>query len=314
MRIARLAITLTALSTAFTIVAAAALGAGGQYTVVQCDLGGHGATEAAGEVHGGYLIRDRCGALEQRLEVTNTGFTTPGQSGRWRFSAPFGTAIVGVYVSANLRRENHHLAQLVVQNDQGVPTVLANGGDTGDGFQNFGFATLDQRAFIVHLVCSDPGGCPPSSQAHAYAQNIAIVVADRADPVISNVSGSLLDGGWVRGSRSLGAQAFGRRERIAAAVGLGQWRNIDSGATCLLRRGGRVVRRSFLAVSHTTREAARWTRFTRHRGGSLFERAKPCFDVCARDFAGNGSSCFGTSGDGLTTASATLAFIDRQRC
>ena len=223
MRIARLAITLTALSTAFTIVAAAALGAGGQYTVVQCDLGGHGATEAAGEVHGGYLIRDRCGALEQRLEVTNTGFTTPGQSGRWRFSAPFGTAIVGVYVSANLRRENHHLAQLVVQNDQGVPTVLANGGDTGDGFQNFGFATLDQRAFIVHLVCSDPGGCPPSSQAHAYAQNIAIVVADRADPVISNVSGSLLDGGWVRGSRSLGAQASDFGSGFAALDALGQW-------------------------------------------------------------------------------------------
>ena len=275
MRIARLAIALTALSTAFTIVAAAALAAGGQYTVVQCDLGGHGATEAFGEVHGGYLIRDRCGALEQRLEVTNTGFTTPGQSGRWRFSAPFGTAIVGVYVSANLRRENHHLAQLVVQNDQGVPTVLANGGDTGDGFQNFGFATLDQRAFIVHLVCSDPGGCPPSSQAHAYAQNIAIVVADRADPVISNVSGSLLDGGWVRGSRTLGAQSSDYGSGLQALDAYVNAQKVGTAGVYCPAAVGASVRKSVLALSYRT---GCWDRHAvpGHQRGSLFERSERC--------------------------------------
>ena len=200
-------IALVATLAASAAAAPAAHGAGATYTVLKCHVNSRSASEAVAEVRGPYSTANRCSGVDQRLEVTNYGFATSSQTAYWRFNAPAGTAIVGLKVRANLRRDNHHLAQIVVLNSAGTPRVLANGLDTGQGFQDHLFTGLNDAALVLHLVCNDVGGCPSSEQAHAYAQNIELVLSDRSDPQVTSVSGSLVGGGWLRGEQRLAAQA-----------------------------------------------------------------------------------------------------------
>ncbi len=212
-----------------------ALGAGATYNVLKCHVNSRPATEAVAEVRGPYSTANRCAGNDQRLEVTNFGFATAGQTAFWRFNAPAGTAIVGVNVRANLRRDSHHLAQLVAVSSQGTPTVLANGPDTAEGFQNHSFTGLDHVAFVIHLLCSDGGGCAYAEQAHAYAQNIELVLADRSDPQVTSVSGSLVGGGWLRGSHRLQGQATDLGSGLETLVGRANGVEVGEGPTDLRR-------------------------------------------------------------------------------
>lgn len=182
--------------------------AGANYTVYKCHTSSRSSTESFADSRGPYATSNRCPAQDQRLEISNSGFGTAGQQGVWRFSAPPGAQIIGVRVHANLRRDNHHLAQLGVINDQGTGATLLNGSDAGTGFQYHQLGPFPpQRSLVMTLVCAETGGCPASSVAHAYMKNIEIVLVDQADPIISNVSGSLLAPGWLRDVQNVVAQA-----------------------------------------------------------------------------------------------------------
>ncbi len=180
---------------------------GGQYTVLKCHAYSRSASEVEAAAAGPYQTADSCAGADHRLEIAVDGFGLPGQSGYVRFTAPDNTAIVGVIADANLRRDNHHFAQLAAVDYQGNSRVLAQGSDSGTGFQPYSFSGLNDLRFVVQLFCSDPGGCPNSSQAHAYVRNIALVLEDRSAPGVLTSDGSLLEGGWMRGYRDLQAAA-----------------------------------------------------------------------------------------------------------
>lgn len=76
------------------------------------------------------------------------------------------------------------------------------------GFQPFVRDQLWHRQVVIDMYCSDGGGCCASTAAHAFADNVEVVLADGPDPALTNVSGSLLDGdGWKRDTHSLTASA-----------------------------------------------------------------------------------------------------------
>jgi hypothetical protein len=187
--------------------APAALAANATYTVLKCHANSASAAQAISESRGAYSTQNRCPGTDRRLELSNLGFATAGQNGFWRFNAPPGTEIVAVNARANLRRENHHLAQLVAVDAQGGTRVLANGLDSSQGYQAYSTSGLRHVALVVLLICSDGGGCAYAPHAHAHVQNIELVLADRYDPRVTSVGGGLLEPGWQRGTARLQAQA-----------------------------------------------------------------------------------------------------------
>src|SRR5207244_9784084 len=52
------------------------------------------------------------------------------------------------------------------------------------------------------LTC-ETNTCAPSSVAKAWVRSVAITLVDDTDPVLTNVGGSLLGGGWLRGVQTL---------------------------------------------------------------------------------------------------------------
>ena len=206
----RRATLLVAIAGTFAVAATSApeaLAANATYNVLKCHASSRSAAEAVSEARGAYSTQNRCPGTDQRLELSNLGFATAGQNGFWRFNAPPGTEIVAVNVRANLRRENHHLAQIVAVDAQGGTRVIGNGLDSAQGYQAYSASGLRHVALVAILICSDGGGCPYSEHAHAYVQNIELVLADRYDPRVASVTGGLVEPGWKRGGLRLQAQA-----------------------------------------------------------------------------------------------------------
>jgi hypothetical protein len=260
-----------------------------QYHVLKCHVNSRPASEVEAGTTGPYYTADSCAGPDQRLEVNVNGFGLPGQAGYVRFGAPEGTSIVGVSLDANLRRDNHHFAQLAVVDYQGASHVLAQGDDTGSGFQSYSFLGLNDLRFVVQLFCSDPGGCPNSSQAHAYARNIDLVLADRVDPEVTDVSGDLVDPGWIRGVHTLRA--------VGGDVGSGlSTLMLRVNSTVLTRMPGvcdGVVVRPYASVLVPCGDPAATPLFN----SPLDTQRAPFVDgvnqveLCAEDFAGNQPPC-----------------------
>ncbi len=184
-----------------------ALAADREYVVLSCHLYNRQAPDVEVAAQGAYRVANNCSGSAQDLEISVDGQGLPGQAGYFRYTAPASTSIVGVSVDANLRRDNHHRAQLAVVDHLGNATVLWNGSDTPTGFVHYETSGLNALRFVMQLVCSDPGGCPPSAQARAYMKNVGLVLADRADPAVTVFNGSLLNDGWLRGPVDLQADA-----------------------------------------------------------------------------------------------------------
>lgn len=261
-----------------------------QYTVLKCHVFAPTSSEVQVEAQGAYRSVDACGSPDQRFELTVDGFGLPGQAASIRIRAPDNTAIVGVIVDANLRRENHHLAQLGVVEPNGTPTVLANGNDSGSGFQNYTFSGLNGTYFVAQLVCSDPSGCPNSTQAHAFVKNIALVLEDRADPGITDVDGTLVESGWIRGPRSLHAQGADLGGGLASVVATVNGSEVGRASapcegplapTITARLAPCPVRPIATSLALDTVDTAR----------SPFVNGTNDLSVCATDFAGNGPVC-----------------------
>ena len=287
---------------------ASASAADAQYQVLKCHVYSRSALEVEAGTTGPYFTADSCASSNQRLEVAVNGFGLPGQSGYVRYTAPEGTAIVGVNVDANLRRDNHHFAQLAVVDAQGNSRALAQGADSGDGFQSYSFSGLNDLRFVVQLFCSDPGGCPNSSQAHAYARNIDLVLADRSDPAVTDVSGDVVDPGGSAVCACCGL--------VAADVGSGvllvtlrvnSIPLIQVNGAC----GGADPPYSSALVPCGALPA------TRLLGASLDTQQAPFVDgtnqvqVCVEDFAGNQSPC-SSYNVAVDNAPPTLGFTTEQ--
>jgi hypothetical protein len=195
-------------------VSAEASGAG--YYVLQChdyfratpDVGDGGGP------NGRYAMQDKCGGTDARLEITNFGSAVVNQGAQFTMTAPAGTTIREIHVDANLRRGSGHHAEVGYFNGSSVvPLVI--GPDTNPSWQHYDFGGLDATQLVLRLYCTN-GNCPTDDQAHLYARNIGLLLADNGDPAIDGLGGSLLAGGWRRGVETLSASALDTGAGVSA--------------------------------------------------------------------------------------------------
>lgn len=210
---------------------APAQAAGAGYYVHQCgdffrDTPDIGDPPAAGP----YLKANKCTGGDARLEISNAGGTVINQGAQYTMTAPPGTSIVEIHLDANLRRGNGHHAQIAVWNGSSV-IPLVTGPDSNPSWQHYAFGGLNDPQLVLRLYCTN-GNCPADGQAHLYARNITLLLADHANPSVNGVGGGLLDGGWRRGTQTFSAHASDAGGGVSALHGAVNGGLVATGGSC----------------------------------------------------------------------------------
>jgi hypothetical protein len=209
---------------------AVAQGAGAGYYVSQCASQYRATPDIGDSAAGAYIAQNKCQQGDARLQIENAGAAVINQGAQYTMTAPSGTSIIEVHLDANLRRGSGHRAEIAVWNGSSV-VPLAVGPDSNPSWQHYDFGGLNDPQLVLRLYCSN-GNCPADSQAHLYARDITVLLADNADPGVGDVGGSLLSGGWQRGTQTLtaGATDVGGGVRGVSASVNGQ--TVGAGGTC----------------------------------------------------------------------------------
>ena len=219
--------------------APSASAAGGQYRVVKCHPWHIEADEVehAGGHPSYWTVNDCRGtALDPKLGIFNAGAAGNTAYEQFMFSAPPGTHIETACLDHKLRRDGHHRAELLA-----FPgfRVLATGGDAAGGWVSQCF-DLSHSQLILRLACGQAGGCPSGPNAHAYIRNVALAIADDADPVITAFGGDTLGGGWIRGTRTLVADAVDFGAGVFHVVGFVNGVEVGRGTWAMLHGRARL--------------------------------------------------------------------------
>ena len=189
------------------VTAGSALGAGATYEVVQCDpLNRDKTADAVGS--SAYVTRDHCveSSGDFALKIENAHSVNPGQGRRWVWSAPDGLGIVGIRVQARLQRHRGHIPRLYMANATGEQTARVATGDIDpEPFGTFTWTGPSQKRFVASLACEGGDRCLESDQAKTWLRNVRLEVVDLVDPEVE-VGGSVVSGGWLRGSPNLAVQ------------------------------------------------------------------------------------------------------------
>lgn len=201
-------------ATAIAAAPASAQGAGATYNVLNCNAYTRGGDDLGGNVQltprGPYTAQDKCtqGIPDWSYQLKNANAASGGQGARLQFFAPAGTAIVGYSLERDMRTAEGHNADIAVVDFGGAVNVDYRAPNEPGGFRSFGprFGLFHSQ-LVIDFYCSRPGGCPASSSAHAFVRNVELYLADAHDPGISNLGGTLLGGGWLRGGHRLVATA-----------------------------------------------------------------------------------------------------------
>ena len=221
--------------------------AGGLYNVVKCHPWNPDANEVqeAGG-HPSYWKLDNCHATatDPRMGVYNMGASGNNAYYQLMLTAPPGTHLETACLDYNLRRENHHRAELLAY--PGFD-LLASGGEGPTGWTNRCF-DLNDSQLILRMSCSQTGGCPEGLNAHAFWRNIVVAVSDDSDPAITGVGGDLTDSGWLRGTKTL--IASGQRS-VSRAPSI-SWRTSTASGS----RSGRLDLSTRWARAGTSRQAS----------------------------------------------------------
>ncbi len=185
----------------------AASAAGGVYNVVKCHpwhLEADEVEEAGG--HPSYLTVNDCrgNVSDRKIGIYDNGGAGNSAYSQYMYTAPFATHIETVCLDYNLRRESHHQAEILAY--PGFQ-ILASGGDGPAGWTHACF-DLHHAQLIVRLACAHAGGCPEGLNAHAYVRNIVIALADDSNPSITAFGGDMTASGWLRGTKTLTADAL----------------------------------------------------------------------------------------------------------
>ncbi|MEK6273178.1 MAG: hypothetical protein AABM42_11110 [Actinomycetota bacterium] len=208
------------LAAAWTLVALAAgvapstaSAAGHTYTVIQCHPLNRAHADAILEDAPAYATRGFCGDPQNdyAIKVTSTGDAQRSRSGRvrWPTGSPH-LALVSVDLQAKLRRDSGHAARLwMADRQQNEVARVARGDNDPTGYRHYTWNTQGHgaRQFIASLACQTTSGCPQSDLAKTWVRNVRLKVADYSDPAFATLDGTLLGGGWLRGTENVRAQA-----------------------------------------------------------------------------------------------------------
>lgn len=264
-----------------------AAGAGATYTVVQCHTENRGHADARIHEPRPYGITTACGdpASEHAIQINNRLRAEKNRSGTVRWIAPEATGLAGVRVQAKLRRARGHYSRLFMADAQGRQTNrIAAGGRSREPFRAQAWKGTSQRQFVAVLGCRRDRGCETSGAAKTWLRQVRLTVADFADPEVA-VDGSLLSGGWKRGSHGI---ATAVSDEGSGVLGLSIAINrikitAESGACSGLSNEG-VARMlvpcepESLPISTNPNTAV-----------APFREGQNSVSICAHDFAGNRS-------------------------
>lgn len=180
----------------------------GRYTVAQCDRSNRAFADAYFERQygGDYGIAFSCEDDEDgnSLQIHAITGAPDNRFGRISWAAPQGARIVGVSAEARLRSDAGNLARLSFLDAAGNEVGrIATGGDAAGGFSAYDRQLSDggRERFAVSLGCEQRDGCRYSDQARAWIRSVRLTISDPTPPNVFQ-SGTLLDGGWRRGSQS----------------------------------------------------------------------------------------------------------------
>ena len=237
-------------------------------------------------------------------QLKSVGPASGGRAGSITWTAPTGTAIRSFYLDHDSRTADKHYAEIHVLDGNGGDTNIYRAPNAPGGFVRYWRTGLLHRAVRVLLFCSDSGGCVRSDAAHSFVRNVELELADVANPSFYSVSGSLIDGGWKRGTHDFAAQTgdVGSGVRRLDVVVNGSPLGLRSGVDC---RGQRPP----------------YTAYKRPCGGAAFDiNASTAFgpfrngvnnvEIVLDDFAGNHRSA--TFRVLVDNAPPSLAFADAQ--
>jgi hypothetical protein len=262
-----------------------ALGAA-TYKVVQCDPLNRG-EQAVLEANLAYDARSFCPntAQEHAIQVNNTdsaGFT---RFGRASWSTPSSAlGIVGVKVQGKLRRDHGHRSRLYMGDENRNETIrVATGGTGPTDFDPFTWSGSRQESFVASLTCEEAAGCPQSNLAKTWVREVELTLADYSDPAFTELSGTLLSDGWMRGDRSVNSAVADAGSGIAdieIEINGMPWANQDGVCSGTITGTSLASRFTPCGSETVLVSPARTAEPPFHDGSNGFS-------ICGRDFAGN---------------------------
>jgi hypothetical protein len=188
-----------------------ARGAGQTYTVLQCHPLNRAHADAVLEDAAPYTARSFCGDPQNdyAMKVISTRNAQHGTFGhvRWQTGSS-DLDIVSVDVEAKLRRDNGHVARLwMADPHMNEVARVASSDNDPTAYKHYGWETKGHgtRQFVASLSCERSEGCRQSSAAKTWVRDVRLEVADYADPRFTTLDGTLIHGGWLRGSQTLHA-------------------------------------------------------------------------------------------------------------
>ncbi len=230
-RLSRLVLGLAA-ALAVTCCAAAPPAAAGTYTVRQCDWAtGNGHHDFVWQSSGAPTVDQHAGSgcgefgLAARNGGGGTQRTYPsGAYGGWFAYAPNGTVFTGFagafgtlegccvsgmtsYAEATQQPDGQGGRAYLFQGHLGNATWSAPSGLAGPVGRSWSAATsgFEARRVGFHLRCGPGFTCAQGTVAdlRLRGRSFDFTLRDDASPLIGNASGSLFDGGWLSGTRTL---------------------------------------------------------------------------------------------------------------
>jgi hypothetical protein len=268
------------------LVAPAAWAAGATYTVIQCDPLNreHQATLTANLA---YDARSFCpnSAQEHSIQVNNTASAGFSRYGRASWIVPSSSlGIVAVDVEGKLRRDHGHRSRLYMADENQNETVrVATGGTGPTGFGRHTWSGGRQETFVASLSCGAVGGCPQSNLAKTWVRRVELTLEDYSDPLFSDLSGTLLGGGWLRGAQTLNVAATDAGSGVAAlVVKVNGTRQFAQEGSCPGLISGTSLATGFVPCGGEL-DLVRQS----DTQGSPFHDGLNSLSVCVVDFAGN---------------------------
>jgi hypothetical protein len=265
----------------------AAAAAGGHYTALECSPYNR-THDASQNADAGFDTTAYCADAghDYAMQINSTGASpvNQGRSGYWSWNAPPNTAIVGVDIEAKLRNDNGFHSRLVMADGGGNQTAgIAQGDGTDAHWTAYSWSGSPQARFVAKLVC-ETNQCAPSDAAKTWVRGVSITLVDSADPVLTDVRGSLLGTGWMRGIQTLGSGSSDSGSgMLALAASVNGQQAAFAGGGCQSIPGTQVA--AVLAPCptdiHPSFDVSPDTRMPPFRDG------QNSVAICASDFAGD---------------------------
>ena len=265
---------------------APAFGAGSSYVINHCDaVGGLNPFHyGAVGLQGAFGESGNCSdpAVDYAMTIDHAPDTTEGHNGTWTWTVPPGEGIISVALQAKLRNENGFHSRVYVANSSGIPTAIFAEGDNFGNWQTYTWGQdAPQAKLVAELFCATPG-CAQSSVAKTWVRSIYIRVADLGDPLLQNVGGGLLAGGWIRAVQGITAEGVDGQSGAAIVHA-----SVDGTAigyqpgNCQMLAGTRLATQFDPCTSPVSMTGSADTRY------GPFHEGSNAVHICAVDFALN---------------------------